>query len=155
MKIDGFTHRILLLKENFKTCDKFKGFRIGIIEEEDDFKFAGRTVAILIDSESLSEEKKKTIDVIYYYSKSKNISKDKILSFRNEVKDFLDFIRDTEDQEMFNKGFKVDYGSVLEDGKTSIRTASIKVTYDITRLREIELEDYELIKNLYINWEVE
>lgn len=156
MKIDGFTHKILLLKEAFMVSDEFKGFRMGIIEDEENFKFSGRSVAIVIDSESISEERKKTIDVIYYFSKTKNISKDKILGFRYEVKQFLDFIETIEDKKISNKGFKIDYGSVLEDGKTSIRTASIKVTYDITRLRDVELEDgdFELMKDLYIEWEV-
>ena len=157
MKIDGFTHKILLLKEAFMTSDEFKGFRMGIIEDEENFKFSGRSVAIIIDSESISEERKKTIDVIYYFSKTKNISKDKILDFRYEVKQFLNFIETMEDNKISSKGFKIAYGSVLEDGKTSIRTASIKVTYDITRLRDVDLEDedFELMKDLYIEWEVE
>lgn len=156
MKIDGFTHKILLLKEEFMASDKFKGFRIGIVEDEENFKFSGRTVAIVIDSENISEERQKTIDIIYYFSKTKNISKDKILGFRDEVKQFINFIESMEDKKLYNKGFKIDYGSVLEDDKTSIRTASIKVTYDITRLRDVDLEDkdFELMKDLYIDWEV-
>lgn len=156
MKIDGFSNKILLLKKEFMASDEFKGFRMGIVEDEDNFKFSGRTIAIVIDSENISEERQKTIDVIYYFSKTKNISKDKILDFRYEVKQFLNFIENMEDKKIYGKGFKIDYGSVLEDGKTSIRTASIKVTYDITRLRDVDLEDedFELMKDLYIDWEV-
>lgn len=156
MKVDGFTHKILLLKEAFMASEDFKGFRMGIVEDEENFKFSGRTIAIVIDSENISEERQKTIDIFYYFSKSKNVNKDKILGFRDEVKQFLNFIETMEDNKISGKGFKIDYGSVLEDGKTSIRTASIKVTYNITKLRDIELEDedFELMKDLYIDWEV-
>jgi hypothetical protein len=129
---------------------------MGIIEDEDNFKFSGRTVAIVIDSENISEQRQKTIDVIYYFSKAKNITSGKILDFRYEVKQFINFTKKMEDLKFLNKGFKIDYGSVLEEGRISIRTASIKVTYDITKLKDMDLEDedFELMKDLYIDWEV-
>lgn len=157
MKIDGFTHKILSMKKDFMNSCQFKGFRMGIIEDEDNFKFSGRTVAIVIDSENISEQRQKTIDVIYYFSKTKNITSDKILDFRYEVKQFINFIEQMEDIKFSNKGFKIDYGSVLEEGRISIRTASIKVTYDITKLRDVDLneEEYEMMKELFIEMEVD
>ncbi len=154
VKIDGFTHRLLEIKEEFETENPT--FRMGIVEDEEDFKFQGRTVAVVLDGENISESNRKTIDIILYYSKSKEKTKDKILDFRKEVKDFIRFLGDFEDRDFTAQNKKIEYGNFSDEtGRVSIRTASIKITYDITSLRDVEVDDdYELMDGLYMDIEV-
>jgi hypothetical protein len=154
MKIEGFTHKLLEIKEEFETVNP--SFRMGVVEDEEDFKFQGRTVAVVLDGENISESDRKTIDIIFYYSRSKEKTKDKILDFRKEVKDFTRFLGDYEDRDFTAQNKKIEYGNFSDEtGRASIRTASIKVTYDITSLRDVEVDnDYELMDGLYMDIEV-
>jgi hypothetical protein len=113
-------------------------------------------VAVVLDGENISESDRKTIDIIFYYSRSKEKTKDKILDFRKEVKDFTRFLGDYEDRDFTAQNKKIEYGNFSDEtGRASIRTASIKVTYDITSLRDVEVDnDYELMDGLYMDIEV-
>jgi hypothetical protein len=154
LKIDGFTHKLLEIKREFETRNPT--FRMGIVEDEEDFKFQSRSVAVVLDGESVSESRRKTIDIIFYYSRAKEKAKDKILDFRNEVKEFIRFLGDFEGRDFTAQNKKTEYGNFSDEtGRSSIRTASIKVTYDITSLRDVEVDaDYELMDGLYLDIEV-
>ena len=154
MKIDGFTHKLLEIKGKFETRNLT--FRMGIVEDEEDFKFQSRSVAVVLDGESVSESRRKTIDIIFYYSRAKEKAKDRILDFRNEVKEFIRFLGDFEGRDFTAQNKKTEYGNFSDEtGRSSIRTASIKVTYDITSLRDVEVDDdYELMDGLYLDIEV-
>ena len=153
MKIDGLTYRLLKMKEAHKERDK--SFQFGVVDNINEFKFTGRSVAVVIERESESQTKK-SVDLTFYYAKARPKEGDAILGFRSEAKGFTDFISEFEDDDFYTDQFQIDYG-VTEGVRGDFSIAAIKGNFDVTKLRDVDLSEgeiYEKMKDLYLTVEV-
>ncbi len=153
MKIDGLTYRLLKMKEAHKERDKT--FQFGVVDNINEFKFTGRSVAVVIEREKETLAKK-SVDLTFYYAKARPKEGDAILNFRSEAKGFTDFISDFEDDEFYTDQFQINYG-VTEGVRGDFSIAAIKGNFDITKLRDVDTSEdgiYEKMKDLYLSVEV-
>lgn len=136
--------RLECFKRNFESIDERKRgrWRVFYQDEFNDEKVEGNTVYFVITGEE-EIKKQKTVSFSIFYSKSS--SKYELLEFRNEVKAFLKYLKETFETTNFycvDDSYKIEYATISDRG--GIRVAEIQCTYDCTR----DILDEELYSNM-------
>lgn len=148
------TKRLEYFKQKFENEENRKRWRVFYQDEFDDEKIDGNTVYFVITGEE-ENKKQKTVDFSIFYSKSS--SRYELLNFRNEVKDFLKYLKENFETNNFyniDNSYKIEYSTITDRG--GIRVAEIQCTYDCTRdildeeNIEKELKKMEILKDKYI-----
>lgn len=135
--------RLLELKDEFMRRNPKWVF--GLIDYIDDIKVMDKAVYLVIKSEEEDFDKNKTVDIAFYFCRSR--VKDNFIPFRNEANDFKELIRGTiEDWHFKATRWNVSYG--ITSDKDSIRVAEVNVTFDITQMKKEP--DYEILQRLYL-----
>lgn len=148
------TKRLKYFKQKFENEENRKRWRVFYQDEFDDEKIDGNTVYFVITREE-ENKKQKTVDFSIFYSKSS--SRYELLNFRNEVKDFLKYLKENFETSNFyciDNSYRIEYSTITDRG--GIRVAEIQCTYDCTRdiLDEENIEEnlkkMEILKDKYI-----
>ena len=146
------TKRLEYFKQKFENEENRKRWRVFYQDEFDDEKIDGNTVYFVITGEE-ENKKQKTVDFSIFYSKSS--SRYELLNFRNEVKDFLKYLKENFETNNFyniDNSYKIEYSTITDRG--GIRVAEIQCTYDCTRdildeeNIEKELKKMEILKTM-------
>lgn len=138
------TKRLEYFKRNFESIEERKRsrWRVFYQDEFNDEKVEGNTVYFVITGEE-ENRKQKTVSFSIFYSKSS--SRYELLDFRNEVKDFLKYLKENFETTNFyniDNSYKVEYSTITDRG--GIRVAEIQCTYDCTR----DILDEEIFQNM-------
>ena len=148
------TKRLEYFKQKFENEENRKRWRVFYQDEFDYEKIDGNTVYFVITREE-ENKKQKTVDFSIFYSKSS--SRYELLNFRNEVKDFLKYLKENFETSNFyciDNSYRIEYSTITDRG--GIRVAEIQCTYDCTRdiLDEENIEEnlkkMEILKDKYI-----
>lgn len=137
--------RLAFFKDKF---EKEKGRERWKVFYQDDFieeKVEGNTVYFVITGEE-EIKKQKTINFSIFYVKSS--SRYALLDFREEVKDFIEYLKKNfETSNFYNveNSYKIEYSTITERG--GIRVAEIQCSYDCTR-DILDTEKFTDMKNL-------
>lgn len=137
--------RLAFFKDKF---EKEKGRERWKVFYQDDFieeKVEGNTVYFVITGEE-EIKKQKTINFSIFYVKSS--SRYALLDFREEVKDFIKYLKKNfETSNFYNveNSYKIEYSTITERG--GIRVAEIQCSYDCTR-DILDTEKFTDMKNL-------
>ncbi|WP_349763631.1 hypothetical protein [Fusobacterium sp. SYSU M8D902] len=142
--------RLAFFKEKF---EKEKGRERWRAFYQDDFideKVEGNTVYFVITGEE-ENKKQKTINFSIFYSKSS--SRYELLDFRNEVKEFIKYLKNNFETSNFyniDNSYKIEYSTIADRG--GIRVAEIQCSYDCTRdiLDEGLFKTIEKLNDSYI-----
>lgn len=142
--------RLAFFKEKF---EKEKGREKWRVFYQDDFideKVEGNTVYFVITGEE-ENKKQKTINFSIFYSKSS--SRYELLDFRNEVKEFIKYLKNNFETSNFyniDNSYKIEYSTIADRG--GIRVAEIQCSYDCTRdiLDEGLFKTIEKLNDSYI-----
>lgn len=142
--------RLAFFKEKF---EKEKGRERWRVFYQDDFideKVEGNTVYFVITGEE-ENKKQKTINFSIFYSKSS--SRYELLDFRNEVKEFIKYLKNNFETSNFyniDNSYKIEYSTIADRG--GIRVAEIQCSYDCTRdiLDEGLFKTIEKLNDSYI-----
>lgn len=128
-----------------KTKKKWKVFFQDYFDEEE---IQDNTVYIVISSEE-ENEKQKIIELEFYYCKC-NYNRNGTLEFRDNVREFLDYIKNNLENAHFYciKTYKIEYSTLYSKG--AIRVAKISGTFNYTTLclENKNNEEYELMEIL-------
>lgn len=142
--------RLAFFKEKF---EKEKGRERWRVFYQDDFideKVEGNTVYFVVTGEE-ENKKQKTINFSIFYSKSS--SRYELLDFRNEVKEFIKYLKNNFETSNFyniDNSYKIEYSTIADRG--GIRVAEIQCSYDCTRdiLDEGLFKTIEKLNDSYI-----
>lgn len=142
--------RLAFFKEKF---EKEKGRERWRVFYQDDFideKVEGNTVYFVITGEE-ENKKQKTINFSIFYSRSS--SRYELLDFRNEVKEFIKYLKNNFETSNFyniDNSCKIEYSTIADRG--GIRVAEIQCSYDCTRdiLDEGLFKTIEKLNDSYI-----
>lgn len=132
---------------------EYSTYKIDFLENPGYFAFENNSILIIISNEEY-ENKKKKIELKYYYSKSRDLSENSLLNFRSELSSFLNVLKDFESEEFFEESRDIKY---YEENLCSedLRVACVTISYDITRLLDVNYYEGEkdLMKNLITKFE--
>lgn len=149
----GLNAKLINIKDNLL---KVKSqYRFGIVDDVEEFKFTSRSIGVIIDGETMKNGQR-YVNLSFYYSENKLINK--LLNFREQVREFIEFLDSQEDNsfDSYNFETKIEYGNIEDETqRASLRTAIIKRTYKITNLL-INTEDNEYEKmneNIYLQYD--
>lgn len=138
------------IKEKF--LEMKDGYRFGIVDDVEEFKFTSRSIGVIIDGETIKNGQR-YINLNFYYSENK--VKNDLLNFREQVREFVEFLDFNEDNFFDSAAFetKVEYGNIEDETqRLSLRTAIIKKTYKITTLLTNEKHE-KMSENIYLKYE--
>lgn len=139
----GLNAKLINIKDNLL---KVKSqYRFGIVDDVEEFKFTSRSIGVIIDGETMKNGQR-YVNLSFYYSENKLTNK--LLNFREQVREFIEFLDSQEDNsfDSYNFETKIEYGNIEDETqRASLRTAIIKRTYKITNLL-INTEDNEYEK---------
>lgn len=138
------------IKEKF--LEMKDGYRFGIVDDVEEFKFTSRSVGVIIDGETIKNGQR-YVNLNFYYSENK--LKNDLLNFREQVRKFVEFLDSNEDNFFDSSTFetKVEYGNIEDETqRLSLRTAIIKKTYKITTLLTKEKHE-KMSENIYLEYE--
>ncbi|MCJ8342477.1 MAG: hypothetical protein MJH09_06460 [Cetobacterium sp.] len=149
----GLNAKLINIKDNLL---KVKSqYRFGIVDDVEEFKFTSRSIGVIIDGETMKNGQR-YVNLSFYYSENKLTNK--LLNFREQVREFIEFLDSQEDNsfDSYNFETKIEYGNIEDETqRASLRTAIIKRTYKITNLL-INTEDNEYEKmneNIYLQYD--
>ncbi|MGL5311947.1 MAG: hypothetical protein ACRCZO_03315 [Cetobacterium sp.] len=145
-KLEDIQKNFLRVKEQY---------RFGVVDDVEEFHFSSRSIGVVIDGEEVKSGQR-YVNLNFYYSENKLTNG--LLTFREQVREFLDFLDSQEDSsfDSYNFNTKIEYGNIEDETqRASLRTAIIKKTYKITNLfTNLDDSEYEkMSKNIYLEYE--
>lgn len=149
----GLNAKLINIKDNLLKVQS--QYRFGIVDDVEEFKFTSRSIGVIIDGETMKNGQR-YVNLSFYYSENKLTNK--LLNFREQVREFIEFLDSQEDNsfDSYNFETKIEYGNIEDETqRASLRTAIIKRTYKITNLL-INTEDNEYEKmneNIYLQYD--